>query len=275
MCTRTVRIALEAVYGTSLQLRRFERSTDRGESDLARAAGRGYDERSSPLEVRDRRARYMLRWTGVLAFALTAIVTVGWLAMTHPWSGNAEPPRDDPAADRDAKPAKAIPFDAKRAMGYLEQICKIGPRISGTQGMKKQQELLKKHFETHGGKASFQEFTARQRSRRDAVTMANLIVRWHEERPRRVILCSHYDTRPIADQEENPRNWHQPFLSANDGGSGVACLMELAHHMRNVPTEVGVDFVFFDGEEYIFQQGHDKYFFGSEHFADQYRKARP
>ncbi|HMC63523.1 MAG TPA: M28 family peptidase, partial [Gemmataceae bacterium] len=54
-----------------------------------------------------------------------------------------------------------------------------------------------------------------------------------------------------------------------------ACLMELAHHMRELPTDVGVDFVFFDGEEYIFQPGHDKYFFGSEFFAEQYRKARP
>src|SRR5262249_62408596 len=39
-------------------------------------------------------------------------------------------------------------------------------------------------------------------------------------------------------------------------------------------TEVGVDFVFFDGEEYIFEPRRDKYFFGSEHFAEQYRKNR-
>ena len=41
-------------------------------------------------------------------------------------------------------------FDAKRAMGYLEDVCKIGPRISGTDGMKKQQELIQKHFESAG-----------------------------------------------------------------------------------------------------------------------------
>jgi len=37
-------------------------------------------------------------------------------------------------------------------MGYLEAICKIGPRISGTDGMKQQQELVKKHFEAHGAR---------------------------------------------------------------------------------------------------------------------------
>jgi hypothetical protein len=33
---------------------------------------------------------------------------------------------------------------SKRALGYLEEICKIGPRIPGEPGMTKQQELLVK-----------------------------------------------------------------------------------------------------------------------------------
>jgi hypothetical protein len=38
-----------------------------------------------------------------------------------------------------------------------------------------------------------------------------------------------------------------------------------------------VDFVLFDGEEYIFdpREGGDKYFFGSEHFVDTYKKGKP
>ena len=83
--------------------------------------------------------------------------------------------------------------------------------------------------------------------------MANLIVSWHPDKTRRVILCSHYDTRPIADQEPNRRRWHDPFVSANDGGSGVALLMEMANHMKDLDPNVGVDFVFFDGEEYVFE----------------------
>ena len=56
-------------------------------------------------------------------------------------------PREKFAADRPVP----VPFDAKRAMGYLEALCKIGPRVSGTEGMKKQQELLEKHFRARGG----------------------------------------------------------------------------------------------------------------------------
>src|SRR5207253_9672 len=88
---------------------------------------------------------------------------------------------------------------------------------------------------------------------------------------RRVILCSHYDTRPIADQEPDERKWREPFLSANDGGSGVAFLMELGRHMKDLPAKVGVDFVFFDGEEYIFERDRDKYFLGSKHFAQTWK----
>src|SRR5437899_10655530 len=98
--------------------------------------------------------------------------------------------------------------------------------------MQKQKEMLKKHFVALGARVHFQKFTARQASRGQEVEMANLIVSWHADRKRRVILCSHYDTRPIADQEENIRKWHEPFVSANDGGSGVALLMELGNHMR-------------------------------------------
>ncbi len=181
----------------------------------------------------------------------------------------AKPKGDGFASDRTGPTPMA--FDADRAMGYLNDICKIGPRISGTDGMKQQQDLLKKHFEDRGGQASFQRFTAQQKSEGKDVEMANLIVRWYPDKTRRVILCSHYDTRPLADQEPNVRRWRDPFLSANDGGSGVALLMEMANHMKDVQPDVGVDFVFFDGEEYVFDDK-DKYFFGSEEFARQYGK---
>jgi hypothetical protein len=179
------------------------------------------------------------------------------------------------AADR-LGPAGADPveLDGKRALDYLRAVCEIGPRMSGTSGMRKQQELLRKHFIKLGGKVRMQEFQAKQKSRKNPVDMANLIVSWNPDKRRRVILCSHYDTRPIADQERDPRKWRETFLSANDGGSGVAFLMELAHHMDSLKLAVGVDFVFFDGEEYVFEPGRDDYFFGSKHFARTWRTDR-
>ena len=51
--------------------------------------------------------------------------------------------------------------------------------------------------------------------------------------------------------------------------------MELGHHMKDLSPPVGVDFVFFDGEEYIFDNKNDQYFFGSRYFAAAYRAERP
>lgn len=214
---------------------------------------------------------------GASIFALIAGL-VG-VAVWQPWSTKAEPPASAKtkaagfASDR-VPDVPAIAFDAKRAMGYLDDVCKIGPRMSGADGMKKQQDLLEKHFSSRADQVTWQRFEATQRSVRRPVSMANLVVSWQPKRSRRVIVCSHYDTRPIADQEPDDRRWRDPFVSANDGGSGVALLMELANHMKDLETSVGVDFVFFDGEEYVFDRHDDDYFLGSKHFALEHRNQR-
>jgi glutaminyl-peptide cyclotransferase len=229
----------------------------------------------------------MVRATGWLT---AAAVLAGCVAAAGCYVGTpaqATDPEDDPpkrdrfAEDRGpAKPeVKVFPVDGERAHKYLRQLCDLGPRVSGTDGMAKQQELVTRHFEGLGATVTRQEFQVRQRSRRDDVEMTNLIASWFPDRKRRVIFCSHYDTRPAA-HEEPRRNWNKPFLSANDGTSGVALLMELAHHMKDFPTGVGVDVVLFDGEEYIFDPGvpgvreGDRYFLGSEHFAAEYARNR-
>jgi len=217
------------------------------------------------------------------AFLVAGVVVAlaaGWVAMPIAGARNLEVSEGEEqertpfAADRAGAAVQPVMLDGKRALGYLQAICAIGPRISGTAGMQQQQELLRKHFEALGAKVETQLFTARQNSQRAPVEMANLIVSWQPERKRRALVCSHYDTRPIADQESDPRKWREKFLSANDGGSGAAFLMELGNHMKGLKTEVGVDFVFFDGEEYIFDPKTDKYFFGSEHYAQTYRRNR-
>jgi hypothetical protein len=207
-----------------------------------------------------------------LPILLLIVVTWLLLAMISPAGGAPQDKQGTPFAGDRVDAIEPIKIDTKRALGYLKEVCTIGPRMSGTPGMKKQQELLQKHFTDLGAKVRLQTFQARQFSQGKPVEMTNLIVSWNPENRRRVILCSHYDTRPIADQEKDPRKWRETFVSANDGGSGVALLMELGHHMDKLKPAVGVDFVFFDGEEYIFEPKRDKYFFGSQHFAQAWRQ---
>lgn len=164
--------------------------------------------------------------------------------------------------------------DAKRAFGYLVQVCEIGPRISGTEGMTRQRELMETHFLKLGATVSYQEFDVVHPQTGAPVRLANTIVSWHPERTERVLIGCHYDTRPFPDRDPVPANRTKPFIGANDGASGVALLMELGHHIPNTLVAYGVDFVFFDAEELIYSSG-DKYFLGSTYFAEQYRDQPP
>ena len=164
-----------------------------------------------------------------------------------------------------------VTIDGKRFMTYLEAICDLGPRQSATPGMKKQQELITAHFEKLKLKVTRQEFAGKQVSKAEAVPMVILIISVNPDKTAGHHLQPHYDTRPLADQEPDPRKWNRPFVSANDGASGVAFMMEFANHLGDMKIDVGLDFVLFDGEEYLFDREKDKYFLGSEHFAKTWK----
>lgn len=163
-------------------------------------------------------------------------------------------------------------LDAARSYRYLNQVCLIGPRVSGSQGMQKQQELLLDHFQKLNATIKFQAFDAVHPVNGTPVRMNNMIVSWHPEAKTRILVACHYDTRPYPERDRrNPRG---RFIGANDGGSGVAMLMEMGNHMAGLEFQYGIDFVFFDGEELIYFD-HGTYFLGSEHFAKQYRDNPP
>jgi hypothetical protein len=133
--------------------------------------------------------------------------------------------------------------------------------------MDRQRAMLAEHFRAAGATVSGQAFQIRDRRTGKPVHLENLLVSWHPDRTDRVLLAAHYDTRPFPDND--PVDPKGVFLGANDGASGVAVLMELAAAMPALPGPVGVDFVLFDGEEYVFAP-RDPYFLGSTFYARQY-----
>jgi Zn-dependent M28 family amino/carboxypeptidase len=153
-------------------------------------------------------------------------------------------------------------------MEYMKAQCDFGPRPSGTPAMARQQDYLVKHFESCGAKVVRQSFDLRHPETGNPITLANLIIQFEPERRERVVLCAHYDTRPYPDRDSiRPKG---RFVGANDGASGVAVLMELAHHLPQLKTRWGVDLVLFDGEELVYDDRRDRFFLGSEHFAREY-----
>jgi hypothetical protein len=169
--------------------------------------------------------------------------------------------------------APPVEIDGQRAYGYLKQICEIGPRTAGSEANARQRKLVADHFAKMGARVTEQQFRAVHPATGEQVVLVNLIASWNKDRPQRVVIGAHYDTRPHPDEEIDPVRHRLPFIGANDGASGVALLMEMAHHLKELETPWGVDLVLFDGEELVFSNDPrvDKYFLGSEEFARQYR----
>lgn len=211
------------------------------------------------------------KWYPLIVLVLCAVAGLGAVAMLRPPSPVA-PVVDEGKAEAAAPRYTEIPFDGAAAMAHLESLCKIGPRPSGSEGMRVQQDALEKYFTGLGAKVVRQKFQARHPLDGSAVELANLIISWNPDSRERFLLCAHYDTRPFPDRDPvNPRG---KFVGANDGAAGTAILMELGRHMAALKSRRGVDFVLFDGEELVFSE-RDRYFLGSEYFAQNYRADPP
>lgn len=142
--------------------------------------------------------------------------------------------------------------------------------------MDKQRELLKEFFEKAGGKVTLQKFLANDPLGGNKVPMANIIVEWHPERKERILLATHYDTRPLPTNDPDPEKRRSgPFLGANDGASGVAIMMELARLMPSLEGPLGIDFVMLDGEELVYVDPRDPYCLGATWFAHKYVQEPP
>lgn len=211
------------------------------------------------------------RWAGHALYLAAAVVVaaavLGYFLLAD--GGGAE---NHAAAATPRLRLEDIPFNGARAYQYLKQLCAIGPRPSGSPGMAAQQKLLAEHFQKLGGQVEWQKFRGRHPQKPTWVPMANLIVHWHPESKRRILLCAHYDTLPYPMLD--PVNPGGTFVGANDNASGVAVLMELAHEIPKLDLNYGVDFVLLDAEEFIFRQS-DRFFLGSEYFARQYAAKPP
>ena len=206
----------------------------------------------------------------------------------------SDQPADDPdqvlatesVIDDDSQPAflpvsrpsaPPNPLDGTRALGFLEQICDLGPRVTGSAPMVAQQKLLTAHFEELGGQVQVQRFRFPHPRDGSPHAAANLVVSWHPQTTRRILLCAHYDTRPEPDNENVPRHERGTlFLGANDGASGVALLMELGYEMPKLQSRYGVDFLLVDAEEFVFSDlANQRYFVGSEYFSRDYVRNPP
>ena len=175
------------------------------------------------------------------------------------------------ASDMPARKAAATDFNADSAMSYLRAQLEFGPRVPGSEAARKTGHWivarLRKTADTVEEERWIQAQTTRMGGQR--IPMRNIFARFKPDAAERVLYVTHWDTRPVADMEDDPAKQKLPISGANDGASGVALLLAVADALKKTPPGVGVDLLFVDGEDWgVWGPPDADVLFGSTYFAE-------
>lgn len=156
-------------------------------------------------------------------------------------------------------------FNADSAYAFIEAQVAFGPRVPGTPGNLACANYLKDKLTSFGLTVNVQEAPATLYTGR-SITMRNIMGSFKPERTERILLVAHWDTRHIADRDTDKMD--QPIDGANDGGSGVAVLLEIARVIGEKDPNIGVDFLFVDAEDHGMPGGaSETWCLGSQYWA--------
>ena len=154
-------------------------------------------------------------------------------------------------------------FDEKQAWQHLENQVNFGFRVPGSSAHKACKDYIAAELEKNCETVELQEFSMKLGG--ENTKMWNIVGRFNVNASRRLMLAAHWDTRPTADMNTSASK-KLPIQGANDGASGVAVLLELSRVFANHDPGIGLDLVFFDGEDY--GPGLDMMFLGSKYYCN-------
>jgi hypothetical protein len=138
-------------------------------------------------------------------------------------------------------------FNADSAYAFVAKQVSFGPRVISSKGWKNCAMWLEQKFKTYTSTVIVQESPITTYDGKHH-TLKNIIASFSPEKNNRVVLFAHWDSRHIADHDT--KNQNEPILGANDGGSGVGVLIEMARQFSIRNPKIGVDIILFDAEDY-------------------------
>ncbi len=151
----------------------------------------------------------------------------------------------------------ATPFDSTRAYNHVRDQVAFGPRPAGSPANDKTRAYIISTLAKSGYTAVEQPFDTTTPV--GPVKMANIVATLPGERPERIAIASHFDTKPINEFR---------FLGANDGGSSTGALLELARVLKTRPKpKFTIEFLFFDGEEAYGEWRDPNHTYGSRQYV--------
>ena len=158
-------------------------------------------------------------------------------------------------------------FDEEKAFDYLLKQCDFGPRNPGSDGYFKCREFIISELKKSTDNIILQDFSYTDEKDRITYDLQNIIARFNPQHEFQTIISCHWDTRPWADMDKDLDNENKAIIGANDGASGVAVLLELARIMEINSPKIGVNLIFFDGEDMGIPGKSETYCQGSQYFA--------
>ena len=176
----------------------------------------------------------------------------------------------------DTTPAVALPpaplFDPDSAYAFIEKQVSFGPRVPGTAAHKACGDWMVAKLQGYGATVIEQTGTVTAYNNQK-LPLRNIIASWKPDAKARILLFAHWDTRPFADRDDERKN--QPIDGANDGGSGVGVLLEIARHISSASPELGIDILFTDVEDHgepsgsmtLNENSIDTWALGAQYFA--------
>ncbi len=136
-------------------------------------------------------------------------------------------------------------FNEVEAFQFIERQVQMGPRVPGTKAHHLCRKYIKRVLTENGYDPTVD--LGLVDSGVGMLEIYNIKASYNPSAEKRVLLCGHYDSRATADLDSlNP---DKPVPGANDGASGVAVLLELAKKIQEFDLDLGVDFIFFDGDD--------------------------
>lgn len=149
-------------------------------------------------------------------------------------------------------------FNSDSAYHFIQRQVDFGPRVPSTETHKECANYLKNTLKRFAGNAQKQDARVRAYDG-TPLDIYNIQSSFYPEYDKRVLLGAHWDSRPYADMAQDPEKQEEPIPGANDGGSGVGVILEIARILKEHDPGIGVDIVLFDAEDYgkpHFRQNH-------------------
>ncbi len=151
-------------------------------------------------------------------------------------------------------------FCEDSAYAYIAAQCQFGPRTMNSAAHDACGDWIAQKFEDFGATV-YRQYADGKLHNGTTIKIQNIIAAINPEAEVRIILSGHWDSRPWADNDEDESLHNTPIDGANDGGSGIGIMLEVARQIQLAKTadsatvcgiidgSIGVDFICWDAED--------------------------